>query len=204
VVLAGGQLAAPRLAARLLSQRLAKDGRVLDVHVSAFPWLQLLWQQADHVVVRMASYTVPDHQISPMVQDTSGVGSLAVSVGVLHVASLTLHDVSLRKQGDELTGAAQLNLADLQLALPVLRSLTPVSTGAGGLVLRGYADVLGVSLAVDVVVAARDGDLVVAPAGLVGAFASLTLFADPHVFIRSVTASPVPGGIRFVLHGLLT
>ncbi len=90
---------------------------------------------------------------------------------------------------------------DLRAALPVIRSLTPVQDTGGHLVLRGSASVFGVSAAVDVVVAARDGKLVVAPAGLLGAFATLTLYDDPQVRIQSVAATEVPGGVRFVVRG---
>ena len=109
--------------------------------------------------------------------------------------------MSFSKHGDEMVGAAQLDLADLQAALPIVRSLTPVRESGGQLVLRGTASVLGVNAAVDVVVAARDGKLVVAPTGLLGAFATVTLFDDPQIRVQSVSATTVPGGLRFVARG---
>ncbi len=70
--------------------------------------------------------------------------------------------------------------------------------------MRGTASVLGVQASVDVVIAARDGKLVVAPSGLLGAFATVTLYDDPEIHVQSVTATPVPGGLRFVARGKVT
>ncbi|HEY2593773.1 MAG TPA: hypothetical protein VGK33_07715, partial [Chloroflexota bacterium] len=86
----------------------------------------------------------------------------------------------------------------------VVRSLTPVQDAGGQLVLRGTASVFGVNATVDVAVAARDGKLVVAPAGLLGAFATLTLYDDPRVYVQSVGATTVPGGVRFVVRARTT
>lgn len=200
VVLVGGQLAAPPLATTLLRHRLAKDGRVISVHVSAFPWFELLWQQADRVTVRMESYDASPGHLKDQLRQAAGVGAIDFSIGVVHTGLLTLHDVSLRKHGREMVAAAQLELRDLRAALPIVQSLTPVHEG-GQLILRGKASALGVSATVDVVVAARDGQLVVAPAGLFGAFATLTLYDDPEVHVQAVNASSVPGGVKFVVRG---
>ena len=203
-MLVGGQLVAPPIATSLLRHRLAKDGKVLSVRVSAFPWPQLLWRHADAVTVRMASYRADTGTLTSTLGEVAGVGTLGVTVGVLHTGLLTLHDVSLTKRDDELVGAADLELRDLRAALPVVQSLTPVHDSRGQVVLRGTARVLGVRASVDAIVAARDGKLVVSPTGLLGAFATVTLYDDPRVYVRSVTAKTVPGGLRFVAKGKLT
>ena len=204
VVLVGGQLVVPPIATTVLRHRLAKDGRVISAHLSAFPWVQLLWQHADRVTARMADYSAAPQQITKLLNEAEGVGTLDISIDVVHTGSLTLHDVSFSKHGDEMVGAAQLDLRDLQSALPIVRSLTPVEDSGGQLVLRGTASVFGVSAAVDVVVAARDGKLVVAPTGLLGAFATVTLYDDPQIRVQSVSATAVPGGLRFVARGQVT
>lgn len=200
-VTVGGQLLVPPIATMVLRHRLAKDGRVITARLSAFPWLQLLWRQADSVSLRMADYNAGPEKIQRSLQEAERVGKLDVSIGVVHTGLLTLHDVSFSKRGDELVGAAQLDLRDLQAALPIVRSLTPVHDASGQLVLRGSASVLGVSASVDVSVAARDGKLVVAPTGLFGAFATITVFDDPQISVQSVSARAVPGGVRFVARG---
>ena len=204
VVIAGGQLVVPPIATAVLRHRLAKDGRVLSVHVSAFPWFELLWQQADKVTARLANYDAPPHHVEQRLREASGVGTLDISIGVMHTGLLTLRDVTLNKHGEEMVGAAQLDLADLRAALPIVQSLTPVHDADGQLVLRGKAGVLGVSATVDMVVAARGGKLVVAPAGLLGTFATITLYDDPLIRVQSVSAAAVPGGVRFVARGRLT
>jgi hypothetical protein len=201
VALVGGQLVVPRIATTVLRHRLAKDGRVISVQLSAFPWVKLLWQHADKVSVRMAGYSAPPTRITTLLHEAEGVGTLDIGIGVIHTGLLTLHEVSFSKHGDEMVGAAQVDLADIQAALPIVRSLTPVQETGGQLVLRGSASVLGVSASVDVAVTARDGKLVVAPTGLLGAFATVTLFDDPQIRVQSVSGSAVPGGLRFVARG---
>lgn len=196
-----GQLVAPPIAAIVLRHRLARDGRVLSARLSAFPWVQLLWQHADSVSVRMADYNAPPSRITTLLREAEGVGTLDISIGVIHTGPLTLREVRFSKHGDEMVGAAQLDLADLQSALPIVRSLTPVQDGDGQLVLRGSASVLGVGASVDLAVTARDGKLVVAPTGLFGAFATVTLFDDPQIHVQSVSARAVPGGLRFTVSG---
>ncbi len=201
MVLAGGQLVVPRIATMVLRHRLAKDGRVISVKLSAFPWVQLLWQHADSVSVRMADENLAPQKIHALLHQAEAVGTLDVAIGVMQTGPLTLHDVSFSKHGQEMVGAAQLDLRDLQSAFPIVRSLAPAHDADGQLVLRGTANVLGVNAAVDVVVAARDGKLVVAPAGLFGAFATVTLFDDRQISVQSVSAVAVPGGVRFTARG---
>lgn len=204
IVLVGGQFVAPSIATSVLRQRLAKDGKVLSAHLSAFPWVQLLWQHADRVSATMADYRAAPGHIKSLLHQADGIGSVDVSIGVVHTGLLTLRAVTFTKRGDELVGAGTLELADLQAALPVVRSLTPIRDSNGQVLLRGTADVLGVEAGVDVAIAARDGKLVVAPSGLLGAFATVTLYDDPEIHVQSVTATLVPGGLRFVTRGKVT
>ena len=203
VVLVGGQLVVPPFASMLLRHRLAKDGRVISAHVSAFPWIELLWQHADRVTARLADFQAPPDNLRDQLQGVAGVGTIDISIGVLHTGLLTLRDVTFTKHGDEVVGAARLELGDLQAALPFIQALTPEHGPDGQLVLRGRASVLGVSATVDVLVAARDGQLIVAPTGLLGAFATLTLYDEPDIRVQSVSAGTVPGGVRFVARGRL-
>jgi hypothetical protein len=204
IVLVGGQFVAPSIATSVLRQRLAKDGKVLSARVSAFPWVQLIWHHADRATATMADYDAAPGHIERLLHQADGIGTVDVSIGVVRTGLLTLHAVTFTKQGDELVGVGTLDLSDLQAALPIVRSLTPIRDSNGQVVLRGTASVLGVQASVDVVIAARDGKLVVAPSGLLGAFATLTLYDDPEIHVQSVTATTVPGGLRFVTRGKLT
>jgi hypothetical protein len=204
VVLVGGQFVVPAIATSVLRHRLSKDGTVLSAHLSAFPWIQLIWQHADKVTASMANYDLQPSQLESLLHQAEGIGTLDMSIGVVHTGLLTLHDVTFTKRGDAMVGDAKLDIADLRAALPIIKSLTPVHNGSGQLVLRGTASVLGMQASVDAVVAARDGKLVVAPTGLLGAFATVTLYDDPQIQVESVTATAVPGGLKFVTTGKVT
>ena len=101
VVLA--QLFLPGIAADQLRDRLSKNGRVLDGPVSAFPAIELLWHDADKVVVRMASYHSSTGHLSSLLDEAGGVGTLDAAANVLTAGLLTLRNASLSKRGDELT-----------------------------------------------------------------------------------------------------
>lgn len=203
VILVGGQLVVPPIATTILKGRLEKGGKVLSASLSAFPWVELIWQHADTVTAHVTTYDVPPSQLKSLLHEAEGIGTLDIRINTVHTGLLTLHQVSFTKHGDEMVGTADLDLADLRDALPIVQSLTPVSSAGGQLVLRGTASVLGVKASVDVTVAARDGKLVVAPTGLFGALATVTLYQDPKIYVQSVSATPISGGLRFVTRGLV-
>ncbi len=196
LVLGVGQLVLPGIAASTLHDRLAKSGRVLSVQVSAFPAIELLWHHADKVVVRMASYHSGTGHLDSLLRQAGGVGSLRVSIGVLRSGLLTLHDVSLRKRGDQLTGAGTLLENDLRDAIPVLRSVRLVSAGATSLTLAGTASALGVTATVPATVEPQSGRLVVIPDVPLFSLAAITVFAQPHVYVEGVGGTAISGGLR--------
>jgi hypothetical protein len=188
------QLVLPGIAAQRLRDRLARSGKVISVEVHAFPAIELLWHQADRVVVRVAQYRSSPGHFGDLLSETADVGSLDASAQQLDTGLLTLRDASLRKRGDELTGSARVTEADIQAALPILQSVQPIASGDGGLTLRGTATLLGVTATVDATVAARDGQLLVAPDVPFGGLATITLFSNPHVAVQSVSAQSELGG----------
>jgi hypothetical protein len=196
------QLMLPGIAAQRLRDRLARSGQVLQVKVDAFPAIELLWHQADHVVVRLARYRSSSGQLGSQLAQTGDVGTLEASVGELDTGLLTLRNVALRKRGNDLSGTATVTQADLRSALPILDGVQPVSSGNGALTLRGTATLLGVTATVDATVHAQNGQLVVQPNIPFGGLATITLFSDPHVVVQGVSASSVPGG--FSLSGQAT
>ncbi|MFZ0377875.1 MAG: hypothetical protein WAL38_08625, partial [Solirubrobacteraceae bacterium] len=56
LVLVVAQLVLPGIAADRLRDQLARSGTVISVKVSAFPAIELLWGDADSVVVRLGRY----------------------------------------------------------------------------------------------------------------------------------------------------
>lgn len=196
LVLIVAQLILPGIAASRLRDQLSRSGTVLSVKVSAFPAIELLWGQADRVVVRMGRYQAGASEIGGKLGDAASVGALDVSAQEVQSGLLTVRDARLRKQGDELIATAVVRQADLRAAVPFLDNVQPVASSGGRLILRGTASLLGLNATVDAVVAAREGALVVAPAVPFGGIATITLLDDPHVRVQSVSAVSVPGGFR--------
>lgn len=196
LVLIAAQLALPGIAASRLRDQLSRSGTVLSVKVSAFPAIELLWGQADRVVVRMGRYQAGASEIGGKLGDAANVGALDVSAQEVQSGLLTVRDARLRKHGDELIATAVVRQADLRAAVPFLDNVQPVASSGGRLILRGTASLLGLNATVDAVVAARDGALVVAPNVPFGGIATITLLDDPHVRVQSVSAAVVPGGFR--------
>jgi hypothetical protein len=194
LVLVVAQLVLPGIAEDRLHDRLAKSGQVLEVKVSAFPAIQLLWHDADTVKVRLGRYRSSTGQIGSLLSDASGVDSIDASVQTFNSGLLTVHNASMRKRGDQLTGTATVTEADLVRSFPILQSVQPVASGNGQLILRGTASLLGVTGTVDATVGAQDGKLVVQPNVPFGALATVTVFSNPHVYVEGVAATPAAGG----------
>ncbi len=198
LVLVVAQLVLPGIAANRLRDQLSEHGTVISVSVHAFPAIELLWGQADSVVVRMGSYQAGASEIGTNLGRAADVGTLDISAQEVQSGLLTVHDARARKQGNELIATAVVKQADLRSAVPFLDNVQPVASSEGQLTLRGTATLLGLGATVDAVVSARSGALVVAPDVPFGGIATITLLDDPHVRVQSVSAVTVPGGFRLV------
>ena len=201
LVLVVAQLLLPGIAAQELRNDLEQSGTVLEVKVTAFPAIKLLWHKADTVVVRMGRYSSGASQLGDTLGRAVDAGSLDASAQELDVGPLTLLDATLHKRGGELTGAATLTEAAVRSVVFFLDDVEPVASGGGRLTLRGTASFLGLKATVDATVAAQHGALVVAPDVPFGGIATITLFNDPHVQVQSVSATTVPGGFRMTAEG---
>lgn len=188
------QLVLPGVAAQRLRDQLSRSGRVLEVQVSAFPAVELLWHHADSVVVRMASYRATPGKLPGTLDQSGSVGSLRASAQLFQDGLLTLHDASLVKNGNRLIGSATVNESDLRAAAPFLQSVTPVASSGGRLTLRGTATLLGLTATVDATVSAQGGKLIVAPDLPFGGLATITVFSDPRIQVQALSATPVSGG----------
>lgn len=196
LVLVVAQLLLPGIAAQELRDNLAQYGNVLEVRVSSFPAIKLLWHRADKVVVRMGTYRAAASHLGNTLTGAGDASSLDASAQRLEIGPLTLRDATIRKRGSDLTGSATVTQADLRSAVFFLDNVQPIASANGSLTLRGTASFLGLRTTVDATVAARAGALVVAPDVPLGGIATLTLFSNPHVQVQSVSASTVPGGFR--------
>lgn len=198
------QLVLPGIAAQRLRDRLSRYGTVRSVSVSAFPAIELLWHHADSVTVVLDSYRSASTQAGALLAQAGDVGSLDVRAARVDLGLLRLQDGVVRKRGRTLTGTATVTEAAVQAAVPFLQSVTPVASAGGALTLRGSASVLGVLVSADATVAAApDGSVTLTPDVPLGGLATLTLFADPHLAVQSVSARPAPGGFAVTASGLL-
>jgi hypothetical protein len=196
LVLVVAQLFLPGIAAQELRNDLEQSGNVLEVKVSSFPAIKLLWHKADSVVVRMGHYRSGSSHLGDTLGRAADAGSLDASAQELFVGPLTLRNATLRKRGTELTGSATVTEANLRSAVFFLDNVEPIASRNGQLTLRGTASFLGLHATVDATVSAREGALVVAPNVPLGGVAAITLFDNPQVQVTSVTATDVPGGFR--------
>jgi hypothetical protein len=162
------------------------------VQIASAPAVKLLWHSADSVKVVMDSYRSEPGgghgSLGDFLSRTRSTGNLDVRVGTLHSQRLTLHDVRLRKEGDELVGQARLTQPDLSSALPSFVGLRPVSASANGIVVQVAASALGHRAAVHLDIKADAGRVVVSPRGLLGSLATVTVFNDPRVYVESLGA----------------
>jgi hypothetical protein len=192
VLLVVAQLVLPGIAAQRLRDRLARSGRVVSVHVDAFPAIELLWHRAGKVDVHLASYRAGTTAgLGRALGQTGEVGTVNATIDALNTGLVTLRGVTVRKRGNVLTGRATLTDADLRAALPSGFDVRPVASGDGKLVLQGSA--FGVTA--DATLGAQNGTLQIAPdVPLLGGLFTLTVFRDPHIYVQGVGASAAPGG----------
>lgn len=203
VLLVVAQLVLPGIAAQRLRDHLSSSGTVISVKVSAFPAIELLWHQADHVVVRMADYRAPVTSLGSDLAGAGDAGSVDASATRLDVGLLTLRDASMTKRGDRLTGTARVTQADLRAAVPFIDNVQPIASGGGQLTLQGTATLFGVTASAAATVAAQGGAVIVQPDVPFGGLATLTLFSNPHLAVLDVAASPAPGGFSLRARGQL-
>jgi hypothetical protein len=196
LLLVVAQLVLPGIAAQHLRDRLSPDGKVLQVKVSAFPAIELLWHQADRVVVRVAHYHSSTARLQSLLDETADTGSLDASASELDTGLITLHNATLRKRGNELTGSATVTENDLRSALGgAIGGLQPVASSGGELTFQGT--VLGVTA--DATLRAEAGALVVSPDLPLLNLITVTVFRDPHLEVQGVGASSIADG--FALQG---
>lgn len=193
-------VAALFLTAQLLLPGYAEDrlrddltGEIRRVEVQAMPAIKLLLGRADRVEVEMGEVRTGRRDLADLLARTADTDELEAKAAVLRVGPFVARDARMTKRGDALRGEAAVRTDELTAALPVEIGLRPVESADGQLVLEATAG----AIAVRARLSARDGALVIAPEGLLGGFAALTIFSDPRVQVRGVGARPATAG--FVL-----
>lgn len=190
VVLGVAQLVLPGIAAQHLRSQLERSGQVLGVSVSAFPAIELLWHQADSVTIHLGTYRPRSGSLPTTLSQSTDVGTLSATAREVDYGLIRLHHAALYKSGNHMSASALVAESDLRSALPILSSVTPVASAGGKLTLQGTA--FGISA--DATVSAQNGALVVTPDVPFGALATITLFANPHIAVQQIAASPASSG----------
>ena len=201
ILLVVAQLVLPGIAEKQLRDRLGRSGTVESVQISAFPAIELLWNHADRVVVRMRNYHSGTAHLGSLLSEAGGVDAVDATAGTLTAGLLTVRDAVLQKRGDGVTATAEVTESDLRAAIPVLQSVVPVASGGGELTLRGTATLFGVTATVDATARAQNGQILVTPDVPFGGFATITVFANPAVEVQGIAAIPTVDGFRATATG---
>jgi hypothetical protein len=202
-VLVIAQLALPAIAEHSLRSRLDKFGHVTSVDVRAFPAITLLWKRADRVRVRMSDYRSGQDSLAGFLDKTRQTADLDVGVEQLTSGALTLRDVSLHKDGDELFGEAGVTVRDLRAALPPGLDVRPVGADENGIVFQGSASLFGVGAALRVRATVVDGGVRLQPDVPLGGLVGLGVFSDDRVEVTSLGGHPRADGYTLTAHARL-
>jgi hypothetical protein len=206
VVLALAQLILPRVAQSTVSARVGRYGKVLSVHVSAWPAVELLWGHVDSVRVRAATLKLTPAQAASLLWESRDVASMDVQAQAVELGSLRVTGATLSKRGAQLSASAQASGADVNAALPQGISLKLLRSEAGAVEVQSSGGLFGVGSGVDAVASASEGKLVARPRGLLASAFQLTLFSDRHVHVEGVAASVAraePLSYRLTMSALL-
>jgi hypothetical protein len=191
LVLGLAQLVLPRIAASTISSRVRRYGAVQSVSVTAWPAVKLLWGDADSVTVTARDLRLNPQQAAGLVWQGRGAGSVEMTAAHVQLGPLRLSRVSLRKRGDALTAEAFASAADVGAALPPGMSVALLRSEAGSVAITASGGLFGVSASLVAVAEAQEGRLVARPLGLLLGGFQLTLFVNPHVYVKSIGASTV-------------
>lgn len=197
-VLGLAQLFLPGIAARRIASMLERHATGVHVSVSAFPAVELLFGQADSINIRIRRMVSGSAHTAHLLAEMQKVGTLNAHVDQLDAHGLVLTDVTLRKRANAVAGSAKLSRGAIQAALPINMRLAAHGVGSNGIAIDGRFDVLGHKVNAPVEITAMNGKIVLRPAlsGIESVLngLSLTIFSNPALAVRRVTAAQVDGG----------
>jgi hypothetical protein len=193
VLLVVGQLVLPDVAGRWVREHVSRYGMVESVSVKAWPAVKLLWRDADEVKVRTGELRLTAEQAAGLVGEGKGTERVVASAESVQLGSVEVTDAIFRKQGERVYGEGTISEEDVRKALPAGVGVALVGSGGGQVEVRVSGELFGFGASVEAVAKAVNGKLVVeANAGLFGTVTH-TLFADPRVYVRGVSAREVQG-----------
>jgi hypothetical protein len=183
----------PLLAAKRVSDRVARYGTVKSASVSAFPAVELLWGKAGSVRVSAGTLTVTPAQIASLLWEAHNVSDMTVIADAANLRvvglpnGLTVSGVRMEKHGSEIRASATMTQRQLDEALPSGFHVEPTASGGGEVQARASGGLFGVQASIEALVRPFEGRLVAEPRGVPFAgIATVTLFSDPHLKVESV------------------
>jgi hypothetical protein len=202
VVLA--QVLLPSVAAKRVSDRVARYGTVQSAHVSAFPALELLWGKADTVTVDAGTLTVTAPQIGSLLWEARASEDMTVTARTVNLrvaglpVGLPVSGVHMEKHGSTIHATATITQNRLDEALPSGFHVQPTASGEGQVQVRASGGLFGVQASMEALVRPLEGKLIAEPKGFpLAGIATVTLFSDPHLKVESV-------GVRVLSRAPLT
>jgi hypothetical protein len=193
LVLGLAQLLLPKLAAQRVRSELARYGVVHSVSVSAFPAVELLWGHAQSATVSAGDIDMSPAEANRLMGRARGVQRMDIHATSMHMGSLELNDVDLRKRADGIYIEGLLSEADLRAMLPGSTGVELLASGSGGATMRVKGNLFGVATALNVQLGAVEGKLVAQPQGsLFAGLVKVTLLSVPSIDVRSIAVADVP------------
>ncbi len=188
LLLAGGQLVLPALAARQVRHEVGDPDATVEV--AAYPAWKLVAGHADRVTVRADRLGDDGGSLTDLLRRAEDVGETHAVIGRVRVGDVTLRDLDARIADGRVRATARLSLAELSAQVPGGGRLQPVAPAADGRPrLRVTTSVLGVRAGATVVLTARDGRIEVAPEAGLASLLRIPVFADPALRVDGVRGS---------------
>jgi hypothetical protein len=203
LVLVIAQLVLPGIAVERVRERVGRYGRVHAVHVHADPAIQLVWGSAQEIAVAAGPLRMSSQQLVNLERQLGGVDRAKLATPRLSLTSsataageLPLEAARLDKRGDALSASGVIRASTLQVTLPAGLQVDGLSAQSGRPEVALSGEAFGVHVSGRALVVAREGAIVVEPAGLpFGGLATIKLFSDPRVYVETLTATPYAEGI---------
>jgi hypothetical protein len=202
LALALAQLLLPRIAAKIVKDKVSRYGEVREVSVSAFPAVTLLFGDAESVSVRAGTLNVSERGLVKLLLEAKGAKRLDVHASAVRLdglpfgaSPLLLRDASLTKDGEIVRAHALLTSQALAQALPPGISAEILSSAGGVVSVRASGGILGFRASVNGAVEAVEGKLELVPSGpLLASLGTITLFDQRQLKVLSIGATPSNAG----------
>lgn len=180
----------PAIATDRLRSSLERNGEGVNVSIKASPALELLFDHADAVTVRVRQLRpAHGHGVGNLLARTNETDRLDAKVERLYTGALELDQVELRKRGRSLFAQASVSDRSIERALPAQIHLSATEAGSQTLVIDATANVLGHTIRTKLRAQARNGKLEIAPDSPVGELLHITVFGDSRVYVDSIAAT---------------